>query len=120
MNAILVNIGALVLIAFIVWWFGFSRPRATRMTGEGPIDIMVENGVYTPARIEVTAGRPVILRFNRRDPSPCAEKVLFGDLGVAADLELGKPTEVRITSGAPGEHKFTCQMGMYRGTLVVR
>jgi plastocyanin domain-containing protein len=116
----LVNLAGLALIGLIVWWFGYSRPRAARMAGSGPIEIVVDNGVYTPARIEVPAGRPVTLRFTRRDPSPCAEKVLFGDLGVAADLALGRPTEVTVTPGKPGEYEFTCQMRMYRGTLVAR
>jgi len=75
---------------------------------------------FTPARIEVKAGMPVTLRFLRKDPSPCAEKVLFDDLGVAVDLSIGKPTDVTITPDKPGEYEFTCQMRMYRGVLVVR
>lgn len=120
MSGWFVNFAGLVIIGLIVWWFWLSRPRATRAAGSGPIEIVVDNGVYMPARIEVPAGRPVTLRFVRRDPSPCAEKVLFDDLGVAADLAVGKPTEVTVTPGKPGEYEFTCQMRMYRGTLVAR
>jgi plastocyanin domain-containing protein len=119
MIAVLINIGALVLIALIVWWFGFSRPRATRTTG-AVVEVVVDGGVYTPARIEVAAGRPVTLRFLRRDPSPCAEKVLFDTLNVSADLAMNEPTEVTLTPPGPGDYEFTCQMRMYRGTLTVR
>jgi len=53
-------------------------------------------------------------------PSPCAEKVLFDAFGVSAELPLGKPVMVTVTLDKPGEYEFTCQMRMYRGTLVVR
>jgi plastocyanin domain-containing protein len=119
-NLAAINAGAIAVIALIVWWFWLSSPRARRESGSAPIDILVDNGVYTPARIEVPAGQPVVLRFLRKDPSPCAEKVLFDDLSVAADLPVDKPTEVEIAAAEPGEHEFTCQMHMYRGTLVVR
>lgn len=119
MNLILVNLAGLVLIGLIVWWFWRSKPKSQRATS-GVIDVIVDAGVYTPARIEVTAGQPVTLRFLRKDPSPCAEKVLFDALGIAADLPIGQPVELTISSQAAGEYAFTCQMQMYRGTLVVK
>ena len=115
-----VNLAGLVLVGLIVWWFWGSRPAARRVTGAGPIEIIVDNGVYTPARIEVKAGAPVTLRFLRKDPSPCAEKLLFDALGVSADLPVGIPVELIVRPPAPGEYEFTCQMRMYRGALVVR
>jgi len=120
MNVWPINVAGLVIIGLIVWWFWLVKPKARRIEGGAPIEIVVENGVYTPARIEVKAGMPVTLRFLRKDPSPCAEKVLFDDLGVAVDLSIGKPTDVTITPDKPGEYEFTCQMRMYRGVLVVR
>jgi plastocyanin domain-containing protein len=117
MNLILVNLAGLVLIGLIVWWFWLSKPKSQRVAS-GVIEVIVDGGVYTPARIEVVAGQPVTLRFLRKDPSPCAEKVLFDDLGIAADLPIGQPVELVITPKAPGEYAFTCQMQMYRGTLV--
>ncbi|UCH54485.1 MAG: cupredoxin domain-containing protein [Pseudomonadota bacterium] len=115
---ILTNLTGLLAIGFIVWWFWLSTPRLEHVAGD-VIDIMVADGVYAPARIEVAAGRPVRLRFLRQDATPCAEKVLFDDLGVAADLALNETTEVTLTPPA-GEHEFTCQMSMYRGRLIAR
>lgn len=120
MNPWIINLAGVVVIGLIVWWFWFSRPKARRVSGTGPIEIIVENGVYTPARIEVAAGQPVTLRFVRKDPSPCAEKALFDSLGVNADLPIDKPVEVIVTPPQPGEYEFTCQMRMYRGALVAR
>ena len=50
----------------------------------------------------------------------CAEKVVFDDLGIADDLPIGQPVELTITPKQPGEYSFTCQMQMFRGTLVVK
>jgi len=112
------NVAGLVLIVLIVWWFWLAKPKSLRATS-GVIEITVADGVYAPARIEVPAGKPVTLRFVRKDPSPCAEKVLFDDLGISRDLPLNEPIDVVLTPAAPGEYEFTCQMRMYRGQLVV-
>jgi plastocyanin domain-containing protein len=45
----------------------------------------------------------VTLRFLRKYPSPCAEKALFDDLGVSADLPVGKPRDVTVTPPKSGE-----------------
>lgn len=118
MTVWLVNLAGLAAVAFIVWWFWLSRP-ASKKAASGVIDILVDHGVYTPARIEVPANRAVTLRFLRKDASPCAEKVEFDALGISEDLPLGKPREVRLPPLPPGDIEFTCQMKMYRGTLVV-
>ena len=115
-----INIGGAVLIVLIIWWFWMSRPRARTESGVKPIDIVVDNGVYTPSRIEVPAGRPIILRFTRKDASPCAEKVLFDDFNIAVDLAVGEATDVVIVAKEPGDYEFTCQMHMYRGHLVAK
>ena len=116
----LINLAGLVMMALIVWWFWMSRPQAQRALGAGPIEIIVANGVYTPARIEVPAGKPVTLRFVRQDPSPCAEQAIFDDLGISVDLPIGKPLDLIVTPPRPGEYEFTCQMRMYRGILVAK
>lgn len=116
----LLNVAGVIVIGLIVWWFWLSKPRLEKADASRPIEIIVDNGVYTPARIEVPIGKPLTLRFIRKDPSPCAEKVLFDDFGVSDDLPVGKPHDISFTPDKPGEHEFTCQMRMYRGSLVVR
>ena len=116
---LIINLAGLILIGFIIWWFWLSQPKTRRISAD-PIEIIVDGGVYSPARIEVVAGRPVRLRFLRKDPSPCAEKVLFDDFGLGRDLPIGRPVEIVLTPERAGEFDFTCQMKMYRGTLVVR
>ncbi len=116
----IVNLLALALMGFIVWWFWFSRPQAKQASGSGVIEVVVENGVYSPARIKVPEGTPITLCFIRRDPSPCAEKVLFDELDIAFDLPLGEKKAVAIGPLSAGEYPFSCQMQMYRGSLIVK
>jgi plastocyanin domain-containing protein len=119
---LLIDIVALGAVAFIVWWFWLHKPRSTsaRSTTGDAVEIVVADGVYSPAHIEVPAGQAVILRFLRRDPAPCAEQVQFPDLGVSAELPLGKTVEVSVPALEAGDYGFSCQMQMYRGTLSVK
>lgn len=118
MSEILVTLGGVLAMAGIVWWFWLSQPRAVRAAPRSVVDIRVEGGTYQPAALRVKAGRPLTLRFLRLDASPCAETVVFADLGISAELPLGKPQEVTLPPLRKGTHEFTCQMGMYRGQLV--
>ena len=117
---LIVNLLALALMAFIVWWFWLSRAAVKQANASAVIEVIVENGVYTPAHIEVPRGTAVRLGFERRDPSPCAEKVLFDELDIALDLPLGETQVLQLGPLTPGEYRFSCQMQMYRGSLVVR
>ena len=96
-----------------------SKPKAQRARTD-VIDILVEGGTYSPPRVEVEAGKEVTLRFLRKDASPCAEKVIFDELGINADLPMGQSTEIVVTPPEAGEYAFTCQMQMYRGSLVAK
>jgi plastocyanin domain-containing protein len=116
---IIINIAALVLIGMIVWWFWLSSPRAFKQSGE-VVEVMVANGVYAPALIEAQQGKPLTLRFIRKDASPCAEKVIFNELGISADLPLNQSLEIVIPTDTAGSFEFTCQMQMYRGKLQIK
>ncbi len=120
MTDLLVNAIGVALIGLILWWFWLAGPRAQRIAATGAIEILVDDGVYTPASIEVPVGRPVILRFVRKDPNPCAGQVIFGSLGISADLPMGKPRDISLSLDEAGEYEFSCQMGMYRGRLLAR
>jgi plastocyanin domain-containing protein len=116
---LLVNILGLAAAAFIVWWFWLSKNRPEAKAGDSALDIIVDGGVYEPSVIRAGAGKPLRLRFLRKDKNPCAEKVIFSGLDVSADLPLGQPREIVFTPASPGEYEFTCQMAMYRGKLIV-
>ena len=119
MNILAVNLAGVLIIVLVIWWFWLSEPKAQRVL-KNVIDILVEGGTYTPPRIEVEVGKEITLRFLRKDASPCAEKVVFEQLGISADLPINIPTEIVVTPAEPGEYSFTCQMQMYRGSMVAK
>lgn len=115
---LLTNIIGLLLFVFVIWWFWFSTPRVQKVNSK-IIDVIVDNGVYTPSPIEVKQGQELTLRFFRKDASPCAEKVIFEKWNLSADLPVEQATEIKIPTEEKGEFIFTCQMQMYRGILKV-
>ena len=114
----IVNLIGISLIGLIIWWFWIKKPQSLKVSSN-KIEIVVENGVYTPSRIEVKLGQAVTLNFLRKDPSPCAEKVIFEKLGVSLDLPVNKPAELIIKAEEAGDYVFNCQMKMYQGNLIV-
>lgn len=115
----LVNFAGVALIFFIIWWFWLSRPQMFRPSDE-VINIKVADGVYTPANIEIRKMQDVILRFQRFDETPCAEIVQFHDLNIRLELPLNESRDIHLCIESPGKYRFSCDMGMYQGALVVK
>lgn len=118
MTAIMINSVGVLLIAFIIWWFFVAKSSVKKLT-DSVIEIIVEDGVYKPDIIKVRVDKTVKLRFVRRDPTPCAEVVIFNDFNISVTLPLDKPKMLIIEPTQVGEYAFSCQMAMYRGTLIV-
>ena len=118
--SILINSFAITIIFFIIWWFWLSKTKISKAIHSNEFDITVDNGVYVPSVIEAETGKPLILRLFRNDPNPCAEKIIFNELNVNKDLPLHVETTLKLDVEQPGEYEFTCQMGMYRGRLIVK
>ncbi|HEY9134692.1 MAG TPA: cupredoxin domain-containing protein [Pseudomonadales bacterium] len=116
---ILINLLGLLLIAFIVWWFWIPRKTSSIEVDKDLIEITVDNGVYTPAHLQLEAGKPVTLRFLRKDSSPCAALVVFDELELSEELPIGKTKDIVLTLDKPGKIHFACQMKMYRGDIAV-
>jgi len=119
---VLVTLGGLGVIAGIVWFFWLEQTAGTHaaVTSGGYQEAMVlVKGGYTPDVIVVDRGKPVRLTFRREETTACSEMVIFDAFGKSAKLPEGEPVAVELMPDAPGEYPFACQMGMYRGTLVV-
>jgi len=121
-DMIIVNLIGAGLIALIIWYFWLSKPKATIAAaaagGVQEIGIVVKGG-YTPDTIQVEAGRPVRLVFNRQESDPCSEMVVLDAFGVSAELPEGDDVSIEFTPTTPGDYEFACQMGMLRGTVTV-
>ncbi len=119
---IAIAIGGLGLIGIQLWWFLLSKPKSQQAeTSDGvqEVSIIVDGG-YSPSLVTVKRGLPVRLKFDRRDPSSCLEKVLFPDFHVAQDLLLNQTTSVEFIPQTVGMFQFSCGMGMFHGAIEVK
>lgn len=109
-------------ITWINWYFFLAGRAVTRAasTSSGPQEVAVRvDGGNSPAAVQVSAGRPVRLSFERADASPCSEEVVLPDFGIRRFLPTGKVTAIDFTPERAGTYEFTCGMGMLRGRLIV-
>ncbi len=116
-------IASLLAIGFIVWWFFGKREDDAKLAedvgGVQTVEIMVDGG-YLPRTVQLKAGVPAKLVFNRQDPSGCLDEVLLPDFGISRMLPLGEKTEITINPSRAGEFKYTCGMQMFSGKVVVK
>ena len=121
-DKIAVDLIGLFLIVLVAWFFWFSKRKGAHI-GIAPSGIqeamIVVKGGYTPDVLIVKSGKPVRLKFNRQETSACSEMVLFPDFNKSARLPEGETVTIEFTPEQPGEYNFQCQMGMFRGKLVV-
>jgi plastocyanin domain-containing protein len=121
-DRVMVTLFGLLLVAGIVWFFWLKKARGTRAatTSGGYQEAMIlVKGGYTPDVIVVQHGKPVRLNFRREETASCSEMVLFPDFNKSTELPTGEVVAVEFLPEQPGEYEFACQMGMFRGKLVV-
>jgi plastocyanin domain-containing protein len=121
-DQILVTLGGLAVVGFIAWFFWLKRAvgvKASLVSDGYQEQMILVKGGYTPDTIRVVTGRPVWLLFRREETAACFEQVVLADFGKSAPLPTGQVVPVEFMPGDPGEHEFTCQMGMLRGRIVV-
>jgi len=111
------NTIAILLIVSIITWFFFMKGKSLQTESE-EITILVKEGVYSPNRIQ-TSLTQLTLNFIREDPSPCSEYVLFEQLQIHEQLPLNQSHKITLSQLKPGHYRFTCQMGMYQGELII-
>lgn len=117
----IVTIICIALIAFILFWF-FKKPenldKSPAKNGYQEIRVEVMGG-YTPELIVLKKSVPARIVFDRKDPSPCLDQIVFPDFGVHANLPMGEEYVVEITPEQAGEFGFACGMNMMHGKMIV-
>jgi Cu+-exporting ATPase len=118
----LVTFGAVLGVAVLVggWAYARSRPQRARLARQGVQEAtVIVRERYRPAVIVARRGVPLRLRFIRDEDDPCSQKVIFPDFGISRSLPAHRTTAIEVTPNREGEFLFTCEMGMYQGTLIV-
>jgi len=121
-DKLVVILAGLATIVGIAWFFWGPRKGGFRaaVSSSGYQEAMVlVKGGYTPDVIVVQHGKPVRLNFRREESAACSEMVVFGDFGKSATLPEGEIVPIEFLPEKAGEYEFTCQMGMFRGKLIV-
>ena len=84
--------------------------------GRQVVDVVVDRG-YHPDTIVARAGVPLRLVFRRDDQDACSERVVFSSPHLDRRLATTGPTTIDLPAQPPGEVRFTCGMGRYRGRI---
>ena len=119
---VVITFGAILGIGILAggWAYARSRPRRVRLGADGVQEAsVIVRRRYRPAVIVARRGVPLRLRFLRDEDDPCSQKVIFPDFGISRSLPAHRTTAIDVTPNREGEFLFTCEMGMYQGTLVV-
>ncbi len=95
-----------------------EQPVRARLDRNGyqVVDVTVHAG-YRPAAIVARAGLPLRLVFRRDDDDACSERVVFSAPRWDRRLAPTGTTIVDLPAQPPGEIRFTCGMGRYRGHI---
>ncbi len=98
-----------------------TPPPAT--DGRKRFAITVTDSGYTPDRIEIPRGEPVVLVFTRTSETTCAVDVHFtlpDGTRIDRRLPLGEHVEIPLQLDAPAEIPYECGMKMNHGVIIVR
>ena len=107
---------------------GGHYPRPKEEPKEQKVAVNIDGG-YKPDKIKVHAGREVQLTFKRTEKAGCGDTVKFTELTETKDgkevpiertLKTGEDTTITFTPKDKGTLHFTCGMGMYKGSIVVK
>ena len=75
---------------------------------------------YQPRSLKLRRGVPARVTFVRKIEETCGKAIAIPEYNIRRDLPLNEPVVVEFTPNKTGEFKFTCGMGMLRGTLIVQ
>lgn len=124
MTQIIALIIGLALIGFIAWWF-FGKHQASEASaqvsqnGQQVAEVLVDGG-YKPEVVTLKQGVPATLKFTRKDPSTCLDRVVFPDWGINQPLAENQTQEIKIDTSKPGEYTWACGMDMFHGKVIVK
>lgn len=75
---------------------------------------------FVPAKIEVSADEPVILKVTRTVEGTCGTEIVIKDKKVNQKLPLNETVTINLGKLKKGEVKFSCAMNMIKGSLQVK
>jgi Cu+-exporting ATPase len=116
----LIVLGAVVATASLGWYF-FGPKKTHRASVEDGVQVLTVTvkGGYSPDLIEVAAGTPVRLMFDRQETGDCSSRVVIPDFRINQALPAFATTAVQFLPQQAGEYEFACGMNMLHGRIRV-
>jgi plastocyanin domain-containing protein len=89
------------------------------VAADGVQRILIEarNSSYSPAALTVRAEVPTELTLRTNNTLGCTRYIIMESLGVEQSLPATGDTRIDLGTLEPGVHRYTCGMGMYRGSI---
>ncbi len=120
MGIVLIGI---VLIGMLIWLFQRPKREETRasMSASGfqEVFILIDGGCSSNT-IVVKRGKPVRLEIMREQSASCSDLLVFPDFHKIVVLPVGIRVSVELFPHQSGRFPFYCQLGRFRGTLIVK
>lgn len=122
------NYGAIsfaILVILALSWFALQnttpRTTITAPTGTATNTVLLSFGKfnYNPDTITVKKDVPVTIKADLKRITGCYQTFLIPELGVSGTFTEAHDSITFIPTKA-GTFRFTCSMGMGRGTLIVQ
>lgn len=121
LTQILVTTAAVLLSAFVVWFFLFSK----RHPGKGMASTHIQEvvitvlGGYDPESVILLQGIPARLRFQRDEKAECSEELVIPGFNIRRTLPPFETTTLDLQPDDPGVFPFHCGTGIMKGRIVV-
>ena len=119
-NDILILGAALAMTALLGWYFfGPKKSHGAELEDGVQVLRVTVKGGYQPEVLEVAAGLPVRILFDRREAGECSSRVVIPDYRVNQPLPAYATTAVEFTPTTVGTVDFACGMNMLHGRIHV-
>jgi len=111
--------------ATLLGFTGFAQTPAAAATasvlvdGKQLVQMEVSRFGYEPNVIEVVEDIPVRWEIYGDEVLGCASTLIVPQMNITKSIKSGFNV-IQFTPTKPGKYVYSCSMGMYRGTLVVR
>ena len=117
----IINCVALLGVMFLpVTGQGAGKPKSLKPAKVQSATVTFTDKGYQPRSLKLRRGVRARVTFIRKIEETCGKAIAIPEYNIRRDLPLNKPVVVEFTPNKAGEFKFTCGMGMLRGTLVVQ
>lgn len=99
---------------------GCKKDGETPPAGKTIVAVTADDKGFTPSAVDVKQGEPTAIGFTRTSDDTCATEVVFPELDLKKSLPKDKTVYVVVPTDTARTYTFTCGMGMYKSSVVIK